>query len=172
MATATFAGRVGKADKASRGRTAREVTPVAIRSRVELPAGFAERIRGDLGSKLGHAATLIERGTVRFEDVNGPRGGIDIVCRIKLVLSGRPSVQAEEQAATPQAAFARARAVVVRALARVRDKHDLRASPRPKPARTPARTSARTSARRGASTSRKASTKASTRAARASTRRG
>ncbi|HSK03896.1 MAG TPA: hypothetical protein VK932_21735 [Kofleriaceae bacterium] len=172
MATAAFAGRVEKAGKASRGRTARETTPVAIRSRVTLPAGFDDQIRDELASKLGHAATLIERGTVRFEDVNGPRGGVDIVCRIKLVLSGRPSVQVEEKAATPKAAFARARAVLVRALARVRDKHDLRASSRSKSARTPARTPARTSARRAASTSRKTSTKASPRAARAGTRRG
>lgn len=164
MATTAFAGRVGKAGKATRGRTARGVTPIAIRSRVELPEGLDERIRVELAAKLGHAATLIERGTVRFEDVNGPRGGIDIVCRIKLVLGGRPSVQVAEKAADPGAAFARAVPVLVRSLARVRAKHGLRGSARPKPSRTSTRRSARTSSKPPA--------KAPTRAVRADTRRG
>lgn len=68
------------------------MTQIMIRSHVELDPGFRDRARAALSAKLGHAARLVERGTVRFEDVNGPRGGIDTVCRIKLVMSGRPSI--------------------------------------------------------------------------------
>lgn len=121
MATA-FPSRTSKHDKARRGRTATKRTPIAIRSQVELSPGFPERIRSELAGKLGHAAEDIERGTVRFEDTNGPRGGIDTLCRIKLVLSGRPSVQVEERAAKPQIAFARALPRLKRSLVRKRAK--------------------------------------------------
>jgi ribosome-associated translation inhibitor RaiA len=68
---------------------------------------------------------LLERATVRFEDVNGPKGGDDTVCRIKLVISGRPSLIAEHRAANPPAAFAQAIDKIQRALERTRDKHGL-----------------------------------------------
>ena len=103
---------------------------IAIRSRVEQPAGMEDWIRAQMGSKLDHESTLIERGTVRFEDINGPRGGIDTLCRIKLVIRRRPSVQVEEQAEDARAAFLLALPVVVRSLKRVRDKHKLRGNPR------------------------------------------
>ncbi len=166
MATSTFAGRVGKAGKATRGRTAREVTPIAIRGAVDLPAGFVARIRRELAAKLGYAATLIERGTVRFEDVNGPKGGIDTVCRIKLVLSGRPSVQVEATAADPKVAFGRAVPALVRALERVRGKHGLRVGRRG----TPSRTSTRGTAAGHAPRSSPRATRSSPRAARSSPR--
>jgi ribosome-associated translation inhibitor RaiA len=45
---------------------------------------------------------------VRIDDVNGPRGGVDKSCRIKVVLSGLPSVVVEEQHESLHAAFDRA----------------------------------------------------------------
>jgi hypothetical protein len=45
-----------------------------------------------LGMKLGKFAASIERITVRLSDTNGPRGGRDQRCQIKVVLSGLPSV--------------------------------------------------------------------------------
>jgi hypothetical protein len=128
----TFPERAPRAGKASRGRTSVAKTPIAIRSRVDLEQGFDERIRKDLARKLGRAAPLLERGTVRFEDVNGPRGGVDTLCRIKLVLSGRPSVQVEQVGVNPEMAFALAVPAVVRALERARRKHGLRAGPAPR----------------------------------------
>ena len=47
----------------------------------------------------------VERLTVRFIDVNGPRGGVDAECRIKVVVSGAPSVHATARAKEPEAAF-------------------------------------------------------------------
>ena len=41
-----------------------------------------------LGMKLGKFATSIERVSVRVSDVNGPRGGVDQRCRVKVVLIG------------------------------------------------------------------------------------
>ena len=45
-----------------------------------------------VGTKLGKFSWSIERVTVRARDANGPRGGDDQECTIKVVLSGLPSV--------------------------------------------------------------------------------
>jgi hypothetical protein len=58
-----------------------------------------------LGMKLGKFATSIERVTVRVADVNGPRGGVDQRCRVKVVLSGLPSVIVERSHATKEVAI-------------------------------------------------------------------
>ena len=58
-----------------------------------------------LGTKLGKFANSIERVSVRLTDVNGPRGGVDQRCRVKVVLSGLPSVIVERRHATKEAAI-------------------------------------------------------------------
>ena len=58
-----------------------------------------------LGMKLGKFATSIERVSERVTDVNGPRGGVDLRCRVKVVLSGLPSVIVERRNATKEAAI-------------------------------------------------------------------
>jgi hypothetical protein len=55
--------------------------------------------------RLGKYAPHIERLSFRFEDVNGPRGGEDIVCRGKVVLSGQRSTIVEKRARTARDAF-------------------------------------------------------------------
>jgi ribosome-associated translation inhibitor RaiA len=45
-----------------------------------------------LGMKLGKFAASVERITVRLSDTNGPKGGLDQKCQVKVVLSGMPSV--------------------------------------------------------------------------------
>jgi hypothetical protein len=59
---------------------------------VELDEDNRALIRRKLGMKLGKFAASIERITVRVTDANGPRGGVDHVCNVKVVLSGLPSV--------------------------------------------------------------------------------
>ena len=49
-------------------------------------------IRRKLGMRLGKFSWSIERVTVRARDANGPRGGVDQECTVKVVLSGLPSV--------------------------------------------------------------------------------
>lgn len=72
-----------------------------------------------LGRRLAKYASSIERATVRFEDVNGPRGGIDILCRVKIVLDGLPSVVVEKRAPEAIDAVVPAAEAVSRALRRV-----------------------------------------------------
>ena len=83
-------------------------------------------IRRKLGMKFGKFAPSVERITVRIEDANGPRGGVDRVARIKVVLSGIPSVVVEQRGATLAAAIdgalTRAERAVRRSLQRRRMK--------------------------------------------------
>jgi hypothetical protein len=58
--------------------------------------------------KLGKFGPSIERVSVRVKDVNGPRGGADQLCRVKVVLSGRPSVVFEHTEPSLQHAVDRA----------------------------------------------------------------
>jgi ribosome-associated translation inhibitor RaiA len=55
--------------------------------------------------KLGKYSASIERVSVRVSDVNGPRGGADQRCRVKVVLSGLPSVVLERRHAKVEAAI-------------------------------------------------------------------
>jgi hypothetical protein len=54
-------------------------------------------IRRNLDRKFGKFARSIERMSVRLKDVNGPRGGVDHLCRIKVVLRNLPSIVYEKQ---------------------------------------------------------------------------
>jgi hypothetical protein len=110
---------------------------VVIRSTDVLGEGFERRIRSQLARRIGRAAGLIERVTVRFEDVNGPKGGVDIVCRIKAVISGRPSVVVEKQTHSHALAFARAAAALGTAIAREQSRHRLHTGRRPGPSASP-----------------------------------
>ncbi|WP_438016071.1 hypothetical protein WMF18_35285 [Sorangium sp. So ce315] len=73
-------------------------------------------VRQSLGAKLGRFAPRIERLTVRFTDVNGPRGGVDVACDVKVVLSGRPSVVYQMQGREPRETIDRALPGIVRAV--------------------------------------------------------
>lgn len=62
-------------------------------------------VRRKLAAKLGKFADSIERISVRLTDVNGPRGGVDQLCRIKVVLRALPSVVFESRDASLNAAI-------------------------------------------------------------------
>jgi len=80
--------------------------PVSVR-----PRGLALResqhayIRRKVGRRLGRFAPNIERVSVRVTDVNGPRGGVDKLCRLRVVLRHMESVVVERQHHDPRAAF-------------------------------------------------------------------
>jgi hypothetical protein len=100
--------------------------PLAIRSHDTLGAGFLRRIRRQLANRISHAAYQITRASVRFEDINGPKGGVDTVCRIKLVILGRPTLVVEKRAASHALAFASAVTALGTAIERTRRKPTLR----------------------------------------------
>jgi hypothetical protein len=130
MTTRRFARTTSKIDKLARGTSDVDQIPISIRSSISLNPSFEDRIRTQLASRVGHGAGLIERGTVRFEDVNGPKGGVDTICRIKLVVRGRPSVIAEKRDTSVGRAFAQAVHAVGIAFGRKRGKHGLRSARR------------------------------------------
>lgn len=99
--------------------------PVVVRSRVALSSADERAIRTALDRGLAGPGDLILRGTVQFEDAAGPRGRIDTLCRIKLVMSGRPQIVAEERAPEPRVAFERAIDETARLVARARGEVDL-----------------------------------------------
>jgi CBS domain-containing protein/ribosome-associated translation inhibitor RaiA len=103
---APLAERVARVEKRVAGRTAPAETPAYIRAvGVDLSPEDKDYLRRKLGRKLGKFSPQIERVSVRIEDINGPRGGVDKRCRIKIVLSGLPSVVVEEQHESLQAAM-------------------------------------------------------------------
>ena len=59
-----------------------------------------ERIRKKVRTRFAKFSAAIERISVRVEDLNGPRGGVDQLCRIKVVLSRFPSVVLERRGTT------------------------------------------------------------------------
>ena len=79
--------------------TGTAVIPVNIRvDGVTLGEVDHDYIRHRLAERLERYAGFVERVSVRLRDINGPRGGVDIQCRIKVVLSGLPSVIVEQLA--------------------------------------------------------------------------
>jgi CBS domain-containing protein/ribosome-associated translation inhibitor RaiA len=95
---APFAERIPRAQKVETTRATPLEVPAYIRS-VGPVLGVVERdtIRRKLGRKLGKFVAHIERVSVRLEDVNGPRGGVDKLCRIKVTMVGMPTVVVEKQ---------------------------------------------------------------------------
>ena len=92
--------------KGAGGRSETSRTPAHVRViGVDLDDEDRDLIRRKLGAKLGKFAASIERVTVRITDVNGPRGGVDHVCSVKVVLSGLPSVVVARRSVSPRTAI-------------------------------------------------------------------
>lgn len=106
---APLPGWVPRPVKRRSGRTAAPLVPAHIRVLgADLTKDKRASLRQKLGVKLGKFANSIERVSIRVKDVNGPRGGIDQVCQIKVVLSGLPSVVFEAQDASLDTAIGKA----------------------------------------------------------------
>jgi ribosome-associated translation inhibitor RaiA len=74
----------------------------------EVGARDRDHIARKLGTRFGKFGSSIERMTVRLSDANGPKGGRDRICQIKVVLSGLQSVVVEERDSALQGAIDRA----------------------------------------------------------------
>jgi len=72
-----------------------------------------------LNRKLRKFASSIVRVSIRLTDVNGPRGGVDQLCRIKITLKGSRSVVFENQDNSVAGAFGGALTGVERSVNRV-----------------------------------------------------
>lgn len=73
-----------------------------------LDEAHREYLRRKLNRVLEKFAAAIERTSVRLEDVNGPRGGIDKRCQVKIIVRGLPTVYVDERDSSVQAAIDRA----------------------------------------------------------------
>jgi ribosome-associated translation inhibitor RaiA len=95
---APLPGWLPRSVKRASGRSETVRPPAHVRViGVELDEDNRAHIRRKLGMKLGKFASSIERVTVCVADTNGPRGGVDQVCNVKVVLSGLPSVVIERR---------------------------------------------------------------------------
>jgi hypothetical protein len=115
-----------KVGKRTRGRVPIERTPVAIRSKIRLGDAFQARIRSQLATHAASAGDALQRTSVRFVDVNGPKGGIDTECKIKLDVAGTPQIVVTKRAASPEEAFASAVKALGPTLERIARSHGVR----------------------------------------------
>lgn len=114
---APLPAQVARPAKGAAGRRSAAEIPAHIRSAGSLlDAADKDYLRRKLGRKLGKFASSIERTSVRIEDINGPRGGVDKRLRVKVALGGLPSVVVEERHHSLQAAMDRALARAERAV--------------------------------------------------------
>ncbi len=109
---------------------------MSIRGNVGIDDAARRRIRTHLGRALQPMATRIERVSLRFDDMNGPRGGIDTRCRARIILSGQDSVLVEQRGRSPEHAIALATPRLRRSLKRAVER---RSGKTPPPSRLPAR---------------------------------
>jgi len=101
----------------SRSDRSAGVTPTNIRvDGVALDDEDRAHIRRRARVLFGRYGRTAERVTIRIRDVNGPRGGIDIACRIKVVLDGLPSVVVERRTAHFKSALSGALTAAARAV--------------------------------------------------------
>lgn len=114
----SFPGWIPRPLKRQSGRGAREIPANLRTSGVSLSKESRALIRRRLRRRLGKFAPSIERVSVRVTDVNGPRGGADRRCRVKVVLSGLPSVVVEGQAGSVEVAVQEALSGAERAVRR------------------------------------------------------
>ncbi|MBI4517464.1 MAG: HPF/RaiA family ribosome-associated protein [Deltaproteobacteria bacterium] len=93
-----------------------------------LAPAVIERIERRLRFALSRFADCIDRVTVQFADLNGPRGGVDKQCRIVVKLRRGGEVVVEDTATDLETAIDRgadrAQRAVARALARMHPTED------------------------------------------------
>ena len=97
-------------------------------------------IRRKIDTRVGKFASSVERVSFRLEDVNGPRGGVDKVCRARVTVAGRPSVVVERRDHSVRAAVEGTLKATERAVRKIARRNS--AAPRRSPVRqSPARPS-------------------------------
>lgn len=98
-------------------------------SRVHVTNSTRGYIERRLGFALGRFSEVVKEIVVSLADINGPRGGIDKSCRIRVRLNGQKApVIAEVTDASMRAAADRAAERIGRAVARQLDRRASRRS--------------------------------------------
>jgi ribosome-associated translation inhibitor RaiA len=64
-----------------------------------------EYSKSRLEQALGRLAVMPLAATVRFTDVNGPKGGADVRCAVLVKLAGQPAIRVERVATSARLAF-------------------------------------------------------------------
>lgn len=96
---------------------------IDVRSRpFELTPALGGHVERRLRFALGRFSTRVETVRVRVEDANGPRGGIDKACRLRVRLRGAAPVRVEETDADVYVAIDRAALRLARGVARELDR--------------------------------------------------
>ena len=96
---------------------------ILIRGRLRISAAVRAYVERRLQFSLGRFSRKVDRATVRIDDVNGPRGGEDKVCRIEVRLRPRGDVFVEECGSAVLAAVAGAAERMGRAVSRTVARH-------------------------------------------------
>jgi hypothetical protein len=103
---ATSSEQTSLSDEPASGPRSASGTPLAsYYSKRTIGAGFLQLMEQRLASALRGLDARVERLTVRYEDLNGPKGGVDTSCRIQLKLSAEPMVVVEGRAQDEARAF-------------------------------------------------------------------
>jgi ribosome-associated translation inhibitor RaiA len=76
-----------------------------VAHRASLPAWVPRPMKRASGRTETSQTPAHVRVSIRVTDTNGPRGGVDQVCNVKVVLSGLPSVVVERRHADVHAAI-------------------------------------------------------------------
>ncbi len=87
-----------------------------------LGAALKDQVERRLQFELTRATNRIERVVVRLGDINGPRGGEDKFCRIKVVLTHAAPVMIEDSGSDLYAVIERAAERAGRSVARQLDR--------------------------------------------------
>jgi hypothetical protein len=116
--------------KRARGRTTIEATPFITHARI----GMSELTRGSIEERLRQAlepfGPRISRATLRFDDVNGPRGGPGLLCVIDVAFDSGEHVRIEQRATGVMEAVRRGMSRVVRSVRQHVERSE-RKTPRP-----------------------------------------
>lgn len=129
-----FSGRAAtpRAKKRRAGTTHVTATPLRIHvAGAKLDATEKEKVRERLGRRLWRYGGDITQAHVRFTDINGPRGGVDTVCRIKLSVAGLAHLVVEARDVDALSALRRASLSARNALVRAMERRGRSATPIP-----------------------------------------
>lgn len=86
--------------------------------RIPLNDGLREHVRRRIQFAVGRFADRIRHVTVQLSDINGPRGGVDKRCQLRMRVEGLPDIVVDDTEMNLYAAVSNAAGRAGRALSR------------------------------------------------------